>query len=246
MAGWLSDQGGWYGPAVATGGGSWASLIPQSGLVSAWPFDAANTSTAHVNDPVGGNNATSTTNFTIQPSGPTSSLTQSGSFAGNSFAQTSWSSGWSGTASGFSIFGWVYPTVSTGGMRPFAMGHPGTTGFEWLCSPGGGSTFSVGSSVGGGFQFMGIPGGVVQNAWNLVGMGFDGTDLVSSINGGNWQTTAGVGPQPWTGPITFSGDPWAFGYNSDYGGDWYTGYVSGTCIYSRLTSNSENSALFTI
>src|ERR1700688_377455 len=59
----------------------WASLIPQTGLVAAWPFDTANLTSGTATETVAGANATLTA-VTLNGSGPNSLLNNAGIFNG--------------------------------------------------------------------------------------------------------------------------------------------------------------------
>jgi hypothetical protein len=120
MAGYIIGPCGVAPAAGVVGFSGWTGLIPQSGLVSAWPFDTAYTTTGTATDPVGGKNATLTA-VTLNGSGPTTHLNNAGGFNGSSSTGITTLAGPS--TANFTISFWLWQSSIVSGQRSMANSH---------------------------------------------------------------------------------------------------------------------------
>jgi hypothetical protein len=228
------------GPAAGGGVTGWASLIPQSGLVAAWPFDSTYTTSTSVTDPIGGFNSTSVNAFSLNGSGPTGSpnLNNAGKLVGSSssYVQTSLANI---PGAACSVTMWLN-TASPNAARQMANDNPGTTGFNIYNTSGVsvGAVFTNGTST----QTVNISSaGLSNNTWIMCTWTWDGTNITPYTNG-SAGTTVGL-----TGTLAnSSGHDIAFGFNPLYSGDYYTGLMAGAAVWNRALSSTEVSDVYSL
>lgn len=218
-------------PSVASG---WCSLIPQSGLVNCWPFDTANTTTSVATDVVGGKNAT-LTNVTLNGSGPSANLNNSGVFNGtSSFGSTTLANV---PGSAFSIVTWENATSgAASGSRIVSNDNAdqgSVNGFQ-LWTSGGGLNFSVSIGNGSSSTTATISSAVGAPGWHLLTFTYDGTTLTPYLDG-----AANGTPVSLAGPVTAGGNNISFGYLQLCTCANFPGTLAGIAIYNRTLTSGE-------
>lgn len=217
----------------ASSGGvtGWCGAIPQTGLVNCWPFDSTYTTSGTATDPVGGKNAT-LTNVTLNGSGPSANLNNSGAFNGLTSEGDTTLTGPPGSA--FSIVIWINPqTAISGAARAMSNCHTDSdnNGFQIIpqaapsdivLNAGNGSTHTGGSYG----QNLAI------GTWEMLTATYDGTNIKQYNGATNFSTTA------FTGPMTTCATNVTFGRDPAFGGvDFFEGLIAGVAIYNiALTS----------
>jgi hypothetical protein len=219
---------------VASGPSGWAGLIPQSGLVNAWPFDNTYTTSSVATDPIGGKNA-ALTSVTLNGSGPSTNLNNAGVFNGTSSTGLTALAGLQTAV--FTVSIWLY-TASALAKRPMASDNPGTVGFDFIVYTGATSSFVVGN--GSTNANVGIAN-MSASSWTMLTITYDGTNFVAYQNG-----TSFGGGGTLTGLVTNSGNNVAFGFNPAYSGDYWPGKIAGVAIWNRALSSGEVSSVFAL
>jgi hypothetical protein len=235
-----------YQPPAPTGGGGvtgWASLIPQSGLLHAWPFDNTYSTTSTVSDPIGSSNA-SMSNFTLQGSGPTTHLNNAGLFNGTSSIGVC--SGSLLTSEPFTLNAWVW-AISTA-VNAILLGNTVDASNNGVsitsffgnfaqAQAGNGTTNASATQSDGGTNWNG------NAAWNMITFTWDGTTLWNYPNGNAstnlFFSTALAGPM---GAPTLN---WTFGADAT-GANFLDGKLAGVAIWNRVLSSTEIAAVFAL
>jgi hypothetical protein len=215
----------------------WASLIPQTGLVNAWPFDTANTTTSTATDPIGGSNAT-LTSVTLNGSGPNALLNNAGVFNGSSSHGDTTAPNL--PASAFTVTYWVNADAAIAtGARVMANDHTDADnkGFQILAV----TVTDWGFDVGNGTTFAAQTAPVTsQSAWHMVTFTWDGTTLASYTD-----AVAG-GTTTFTGPVGTATNNLSFGFNPAYSGDFCNMMIAGVAIYNRAITGTEVTTIFNL
>lgn len=176
----------------ASGGVSgWAGLIPQSGLVNAWPFDSTYTTSSLATDPIGGKNAT-LTSVTLNGSGPGTNLNNAAVFTGStpSGGLTSLTT-YPTTALTVSL--WVKPNSGMGGnARPIAVGNPGSQGWDLYLNLGSSSYWVFGN--GSGATLVGAQKNLTAGSWIMLTATFSGSTITTYGNGSSYSSGSFTGP----------------------------------------------------
>jgi hypothetical protein len=230
-------------PMQAAPAAGWASLIPQPGLVAAWPFDAANSTSSLVTDPIGGFNATMS-NFSLNGSGPTGSpnLNNAGVFNGTTSEGDTTGTASLLTTSNFTFSMWFNPGNMGGQPRLIANDHTDSdnNGFQIYAT----NNVSVGLQVGNGSstQHVDNTGGVINTGtWYMLTWTYDGTTLTCYQNG----TSPNTGS--FSGPVTIGSNPFTFGRDPAFGGaGFYDGLIAGVALWNRVLSGAEISDIFAL
>lgn len=227
---------GWL-PLIKAGiSGGWATLIPQSGLVNAWPFDTANTTTSSATDTIGAKNATLTA-VTLNGSGPSANLNNAAIFNGStSHGDTPGpASSTPPPRSAFSIVYWINPTGlgASGSQRVIANDHTGGADNNGIAFYFGVSNTQINMFVGNGTSAPNPVEVITLNTWTMITLTYDGTTLTPYKG-----STAGA-PVTLAGPVGVPSNALGFGYNPAYAGDFFAGMIAGVAIYNRVLTSME-------